>query len=136
MSDPSRALAVGVLGLGPTAAVAPKNNKRPHRPTRVLLINVHDRGGSGLAVLAVSWFSPTRNMARAGNPWQRGALERGDIITHINGQRIEDVQTLQEELNRSKGSVTLTVVDCRSGAPIAWRVKPAPVGPLGPFGNR
>jgi hypothetical protein len=138
MTASSRAPAAGVLGLA-FASVAPAVAvPKTERASRLLLINVHDLGEAGLSVLSVSWFSPTRNMVRARNPWLRGSLERGDIITHINGRRIHGVRILQDELTRSRGTVSLTVVDCHSADSITWRVKPArlpgPCEPLVPIG--
>jgi hypothetical protein len=148
MNASRRAPAAGVLGLAVAsvvpATVATQKSQRPRpRPSRLLLVNVHDLGEAGLAVLAVSWFSPTRNMVRAGNPWLRGSLERGDIITHINGRRLQGAGALQDELNRSRGAVTLTVLDGRSAASVTWRVTPArvvapgePLVPIGPVALR
>ncbi len=134
MIAPSRALPAVVPAPAPAGATAPTHRARPPRSSRVLLINIHDLGEAGLSVLAVSWFSPTRNMVRASNPWLRGSLERGDIITHVNGRRVQGVRTLQEELDRPRTALTLTVVDCRTSASITWRVVPARLdAPGAPF---
>ena len=43
------------------------------------------------------------------------ALEPGDVILAINGQRIHCTHDLAEAIDRSHGCITLTVRDCNSG---------------------
>jgi hypothetical protein len=81
----------------------------------------------GLAVAGVAPGSPARNMIQVANPTVSGALEIGDVITHINGKRVCGLCCLHKALNNGGCRLTLTVIDCRTGAVVNWSVQPVKV---------
>ena len=88
---------------------------------RLHLVVAEDR--RGLEVVYVAPHSPATRMIglRSGT---RGSLEEGDVITHIDGRRVYDLDDLRTALRLCDGELVLTVRDVRSGALRRWLVRP------------
>jgi hypothetical protein len=67
-----------------------------------LQIEVEELRCGALEVSTVAWNSPTRRRVSVCNPDVVGTLQAGDILTHVNGQRLCGAASLQNALNRSR----------------------------------
>lgn len=122
---------LAALGLG---APAPGDDKKAGTPTTenrlqaVLGIEVDELpGGKGLRVAGVRANGPaTKLTSPATNV--RGALEKGDVITAVEGQGFHDLREYFDLVNeaneKGKGRVRLTVLRRGTGPAADWVAAP------------
>jgi len=113
----------------PTVVVAGPSARR-------LLFSAIMTRGVGLVVQRVEPESPVRDMRRADNPGMRVILEPGDIVTHVDGQRIDSLPTYYRLLAEGGEAVRVTLVNRRTGRsldavarPVGGRPGAPPAGP-------
>jgi S1-C subfamily serine protease len=68
------------------------------------------------------------------SPADRAGLERGDIITEVNGTPVQDFGHFRSLMARSRGIVELTVIDHRTGQIMTLDVNPQR-GTIGIYGR-
>ena len=84
--------------------------------------------GKGYLVTAVAADGPVANLVPADGKAVRGILEKGDVITAIDGKGFRDRREFRERMNeaysRGEGKVSLTVVDATTKQVKVWIARP------------
>lgn len=105
------------------AASEPARVNAATGPRRLLFTAVM-RPGLGLLVKHIEQGSPVTNMRRVGDSGTRITLEAGDIVTHVDGSRIDSLPTYFRLLETGRDTVVLTVIDTRTRRSVDYVVRP------------
>ncbi len=101
-----------------TATIAPATQEHA-----ALLFHANPLSGGGLQVKCIDPGSPTSSMIREDDPNTTGALEAGDVVTAVDGNRITSLSEYYRLMRNAGEEVVIRVEDVRTGAAIDWRVK-------------
>ena len=82
---------------------------------RRLLFSATKRPEVGLVVQRIEPESPVTDMRRDNNPGMRVILAPGDIVTHVEGRRIDSLPTYYRLLAEGGEAVRLMVMNRRTG---------------------
>jgi hypothetical protein len=108
----------------------------PNLGTRILRLEYQLRimaiyHSGGLTVTQVFPGGPATRLTLAGQKGVAATLEPGDLITHVNGQRItsqNDYYLAMYQAGARGGNVTISVVDVNTGRTFNWETVAEPVG--------
>ncbi len=90
---------------------------------RALRFHAHQLAGGGLQVDWIDEGSPTTRMTRTNDSSIIGALEKGDIITHLDGNPINSFAEYHQLLQQANETVAIRVLDIRTGESVDWQVQ-------------
>ncbi len=81
----------------------------------------------GFRIASVEANGPATRLVKPGDPNSRGSLQAGDLITHVDGQRVDSLQTFYDLVKAGAvdhGKVVIRVQDMWTGKPIDWEARP------------
>jgi len=138
-------VAAALVAAGVTWAVTPtaaQDEKTESRKQAVLQLTgefVPDRGG--FKVTAAPTEGPGANLELPNAAQQtRGILEKGDVITAVEGKAFRDRREFLDLMNdanaRNNGRVRITVTDVSTGRAVVWVARPVVIQMEVPVANR
>ena len=130
---PVAALAVLLAASAASACEAPKTETR--RQAVLGLNGSFLPDAKGFKIAAVDPVGPCAEL-RSADAAAGGSLERGDIVTAIDGRpfadRTEYFALLNQAVKDNKGKAKITVRDVRTGKSVVWIARPELVKMAGP----
>ncbi len=82
---------------------------------------------AGLEVAAIHSGPAPVTLVSRGNQGLQGEFELGDVVSHLNGVRVANVDDLFGQLRRGSGDLPMTVIDVKNNQSIEWIASPSMV---------
>ncbi len=122
-----------LAGQGPGTDTPKPNTRITYTPHYGLSITGAYYAGQGFRIASVEANSPATRLVKPGDPNSHGSLHPGDLITRVDGQQVDSLQSFYDLLKAgavNRGKVVIRVHEMWTGKPIDWEA--TPVGGPGP----